>query len=146
MAYPSLVVHETENEYRAHFGRVYCVAPVRTFDGIMVRFRRRDFDHCFFETVCAKDDTFSHQRAERIDWIKVALQDRHSERYVGWNSKRKCHDYNRRVTIVMGDYVVVIAITGPSKADFVTAFVADTRTRRGRPSTIDMIRSGPKWA
>jgi hypothetical protein len=45
----------------------------------------------------------------------------------------------------MGDYVVVIVMTGPAKADFVTAYVADTPGTPGRPSTIEMIRRSPKW-
>ncbi len=91
-------------------------------------------------------DCFSWKRAQRLDWIKAALQDSQSERYVGWDKKRKRYDSSRRVTIVNGDYVVVIALRNPSRAVFVTAHVADTPPRRGRPSTIQQIRRGPKWA
>jgi len=46
----------------------------------------------------------------------------------------------------MGNYVVVIMLTGGKTADFVTAYLADTAGVRGRKSTIDLIRSGPKCA
>ena len=65
----------------------------------------------FFESVKTKDDTFSQMRAERIDWIRAALEDPKSERYVGWDKKRKRLDRRRRVTLVMGNYVVVIGIS-----------------------------------
>lgn len=148
MAYPPLLVLATATEYRAHFENVYCRCPVLTFDGIAVRFRKQSFNHCFFESTRRDGvkDLFSTKRAERIDWIKAALQDPTAERYCGWNKTKRRYDRSRRVTIVMGNYVVVIAITGPRIADFITAYVADPPTSSGRPSTIDQIRSGPKWA
>ncbi len=139
MACPSLVYYQTENEYRLHFEKIYCRAPVITFDGIAVSFKKQDFNHAFFETVVKKDDTFSSKRAERIDWIKAALKDPTSERYVGWNNKKKKHDYGRRVVLVMTNYVVVISIFKKDKARFVSAFVADN----GR--SLYMIRQNPKW-
>lgn len=119
-----------------------------TFDGIAVRFRKHRFDHCFFESSHRDKvkDRFSTLRAERMDWIKAALADPASERYWGWDGKKKCYDHTRRVTVVMGNYVVVIMLTGAKTADFVTAYVADTVGMRGRKSTIDLIRSGPKCA
>lgn len=134
-------------EYRTHFEQVYCLWPIMTFDGISVRFRKRDFDHCFFESSRrdGSKDEFSPKRAQRIDWIKVALQDSNSERYVGWDNIKKRHDKRRRVTLVMGNYVVVIAMTSAKMADFITAYVADTSGTPGRPSTVEMIRRSPKW-
>ena len=90
-------------------------------------------------------DTFSQRRAERLYWIKTALEDPSSERYQGWDKKRKRYDANRRVIVVMGNYVVVIAITGAKTADFKTAFVAETQTSTGQFSTIDKIRRSPEW-
>ena len=147
MSYPPLATYRTEAEYRLHFDQVYCRGSIKTFDGILVRFRKSIFEHCFFES-SRRDkskDTFSIKRAERIDWIKRALCDPDSERYVGWDKRRKRYNRSRRVTIVMGNYVVVIKLTGTGKADFVTAFLADTHRSMGRPSTIDLIRRGPKW-
>ena len=139
MQYPPLVQYNCAKQYGAHFHSAYCRGPVTTFDGIAVRFRRTDFDHCFFESVSAKDDTFSSARAERIDWIKAALQDPNSERYLGWDKKKRKYRKDRRVTVVMGNYVVVIALTNASSGDFVTAFVADNA------STLQKIRTSPKW-
>ncbi len=141
MAYPALVIYSTESDYQEHFERLYCRGPIVTLDGIPIRFQKRQFFHAFFESVRTKDDTFSNKRAERIDWIKAALQDPNSERFIGWDNRKKRYDGSRRVTVVMGNYVVVIAIQRrKNKGRFITAYVADS----GR--TMRMIRRGPKWA
>ena len=67
MAYPPLLELPGEAEYRAHFEATYCRGPIRAFDGIEVRFRKRDFDHCCFES-SRRDgakDAFSQPRAKR---------------------------------------------------------------------------------
>jgi hypothetical protein len=137
-AAPALVIYATEDEYREHFRRVYCLGPVMTFDGIAVRFRTGMFDHCFFESIAARDDTFSRLRAERIDWIASALQDPSAELFVGWDNKKKRPATNRRVTIVVGDYLTIIQMKGAKDAVFITAFVAG-------PSTIAKVRRSPHW-
>lgn len=141
MAYPPLVQYQTIDEYRAHYERVYCREPITTFDGIDVRFRKNRFGHCFYESSRRNQvkDKFSIQRAERIDWIKTALQDPDAELYVGWDGTRKRYDRNHRVTLVVGNYVVVIRLSGTKKAQFVTAYVADS------PSTLQKIKGNPKW-
>jgi len=140
MGYPPFVVYSTEAEYRFHFEQVYCRGPIFTFDNVPIRFQKRQFFHAFFESVRIKDDTFSQKRAKRIDWIKAALQDPYSERYVGWDNRKKRYDDARRVTVVMGNYVVVIALNRrKNRGRFITAYVADS----GR--TISMIRNGPRW-
>ena len=117
-----------------------------TFDGIRVRFRKNDFFHAFFESRGGgKDNVFSRKRAERMDWIESALKDPNSERYEGWISKKKSYSRKRRVCIVNRKYVVVIRVGNNMNASFITAFLADTPSRKGRPSTIDQIRKGPKW-
>ncbi len=148
MPYPSLLGLSGEAQYRAHFETTYCAGPVFTFDGVEVRFRRSDFDHCCFES-SRRDrskDRFSRSRAERLDWIGAALRDPNAELFIGWDRNRKRYDPNRRVAVVMQNYVVVIAITGPNRADFVTAYLAETQSQKpARPSTLDRIRSSPKW-
>jgi len=47
VSYPPLVKYRTEAEYRLHFEQVYCRGSVKTFDGILVRFHKSVFDHCF---------------------------------------------------------------------------------------------------
>lgn len=148
MEYPPFVKYKTPDDYRVHFERIYCCGPIITFDGIAVRFRKCKFAHDFYES-SKRDknkDLFSWKRAERIDWIKVALEDPNSERYEGWDNERKRYDPGRRVAIVMGNYVVVIALVGPKDADFITAYVVNEKSRPGRPSTTELIRRGPKWA
>lgn len=147
MNYPPFVCYKTIDEYREHFYAVYCKEPIECFDGIKVRFRKSDFDHAFYESSRrdGNKNIFSQCRAERIDWIKTALQDTESERYVGWDNTQKQYDRNRRVTIVMGNYVVVIIITGEKKAVFKTAFVDRGIRRPGKPTTVDQIRNSPKW-
>ena len=139
MPYPPLIHYETEAQYRSHFERVYCLKEIVTFDGIAVRFKKNDFEHAFYESSSTKDDTFSHGRAQRIDWIKAALEDPKSERYLGWDNKRKRYDRRRRVALVMGNYVVVIGINSKGKGRFITAFVADSSR------TVHMIRQNPAW-
>lgn len=148
MAYPLFVKYATPDEYRVHFERVYCCGPITTFDGIAVRFRKDKFAHDFYES-SKRDktkDRFSWKRAERIDWIKAALEDPNSERYEGWDKEHKRYDPDRRVAVVMGNYVVVIALVGPKDANFITAYAADATSGPGRPSTLDLIRRGPEWA
>ena len=147
MSYPPLLKLATAAQYRTHFENIYCRGPITTFDGIQVRFRKRDFNHCFFES-SRRDgakDQFSLRRAERMDWIKVALQDKDADRYLGWDKKKRAYTRTRRVAVVMGNYVVVIALATQKRADFVTAFVADTAGSAGRASTLDQIKAGPKW-
>ena len=141
MAYPPLVQYETVDEYRVHYERVYCRQPITTFDGIAVRFRKSRFNNCFYESTRRNQgkDTFCTQRAERINWIKAALQDPNAELYVGWNGKKKRYDQSHRVALVIGDYIVVIRLSGKQNAQFVTAYVADS------PSTIAKIKRSPKW-
>ena len=142
MSMPSLLALPDEAAYRAHFEALYCRGPIVTFDGIQVRFRRSDFDHCCFESDrrTRQKAYFSHVRAERIDWIQAALQDQNADLRVGWDNSRKRYDRGRRVAIVSGNYIVIVAIQScGSRARFITAYVADT----GR--TLQLIKTSPKW-
>ncbi len=141
MAYPPLVIYATEAEYRSHYETVYCRDLITTFDGINVRFRKRNFSHCFYESTKRNQekDQFSSLRASRMDWIKAALKDPAADLYVGWDRKRKCYDKSHRVSVVVGNYIVVIRLTGTMKAEFVTAYVADS------DSTLERIRKSPRW-
>ncbi|MHB1391131.1 MAG: hypothetical protein ACYCXF_07875 [Thermoleophilia bacterium] len=91
MAEPPLVRYSTIDEYHNHFKRIYCRAPVLTFDCIEVRFRIKSFSHCFYESSQRNlvKDKFSKTRAERIDWIKAALQDPNLNYIVVGIEKRK---------------------------------------------------------
>lgn len=141
LEYPPLVYYGTEAEYRLHYERIYCKETITTFDGINVRFRKERFDHCFYESKGRNrvKDLFSEKRAQRIDWIKTALKDSDAELYIGWDRKRKRHDPGHRVALVVKDYVVVIRIGNNKKAQFVTAYVADSA------STLAKIKGSPKW-
>lgn len=140
---PPKVYYTSEGEYRAHFEQVYCQGPIITFDGIPVRFRKDDFDHCMFESSKRNNikDTFAKERSERIDWIKETLINPEAELYQSWDKAKKCHDPNGRIAIVYEDFAVVIRLykdnTGELKARFVTAFYAD--------NSINKIRGNPKW-
>ncbi len=139
--YPPLLSLADEAAYRFHFENLYCRGAVMTHDGMTVRFRKTDFDHCFFEST-RRDlvkDKFSDIRAERMEWIAVALQDTAVQRFQGWDRDTRKYDKNRRVTLVCGNYVVVIGISSPTSARFITAYVADT------PSTLAKLKTSPKW-
>ena len=45
-----------------------------------------------------------------MDWIEAALEDPESERYMGWDKKKRRHMRARRVAIVMHNYVVIIQL------------------------------------
>jgi hypothetical protein len=141
LAYPPLLSIADEASARAYFEAIYCQGTIKTFDGLEVRFRKSDFPHCCYESSQRNDvkDTFSLLRAQRLHWIVLALQDPCSGRFVGWDNKTKSYDKTRRVTLVMGDFVVVIALTRPGQAIFITAYVADS------PYTLAKIKSSPKW-
>ena len=143
MPVPPKVIYPAVAEYRQHFERVYCNGTILTFDGIAVRFRKEDFDHCMFES-SKRDkvkDQFSKERSERIDWIKATLENPEAELYQGWDGKQKCYLPDRRVSVVYEEFVVVIQLVGhphgPRKAIFITAYLAD--------NNIDRIKRGPKW-
>jgi len=124
-----------------HYKQLYCAGPIPTFDGIMVRFDRVDFLHLFFESSKrdGNKDTFSTRRAERIDWIKAALQDPKAELFQGYDNKTKVCRPDRRVCVVSGNYVVIIVLTDVKKAKIVTAFVIDD------PEVLKSLKASPKW-
>lgn len=139
---PALVHYSTVDEYRDHYQRCYCDVKISTFDGLRVYFPKRQFEDAFFESADrrARDKSvFSLARAERMDWIRAALEDPTAELYQGWDRDRKVIDRDRRITLVYGNYVVVLLVRGKhNSAIFITAYVAST-------STIMKIRSSPRW-
>jgi hypothetical protein len=114
-----------------------------TFDSYKVRFRKSIFEHAFYESTHRDKikDMFSTKRAERMDWIKYALQDPNSDIRNGYDNKRKRFTINRRVTIISGNYIVIIRIKSRQlkEAEFITAYVADSQT------TSQKILTSPKW-
>lgn len=139
---PPLVKYESVQEYKEHFVNKYCKEPIKTFDEFEVKFYEDMFEHAFYESSDRRGskDIFSLNRAERIDWIENVLKDEDAELYMGYDSKNKRNDWNRRVTIINEDnYVVVIQIIRDNRAKFVTAYVADS------PNTAISIRQGLKW-
>lgn len=142
---PSLIYYSSENEYYKHFCRMYCDSnkPIYTFDNIRVDFYPRQFNHAFYESIdIIKSDKlkFSRKRAERIDWIKWALENQNAILYQGWDKKKKSHNSRRRVCVTDINYIVVIQLKSAQReAFFITAFLADT------PRTLQQIMSNPKW-
>jgi hypothetical protein len=136
---PPLKAFADAVECGKHYNQVYCAGPIPTFDGIMVRFDKRDFLHLFFESRGGTKNVFSIRRSERIDWIKAALQDPNAELFQGYDKTRKTYAPERRLCLVSGDYVVVIALTDVDKAHIITAFVIDD------PAALQQIKSSPKW-
>ncbi len=142
MSMPPLLSFDNEAAYRTHFEAIYCKGPIVTFDGITVRFKKTDFDHCCFESNrrTRQKQYFSLKRAERLDWIQATLKDPGADLRVGWDNTRGRYDRDRRVAVVSGNYIVIIALQDcRSKARFITAYVADT----GR--TLQLIKTSPRW-
>lgn len=104
MPLPPLIELGTEDEYRKKFESIYCRNTITTFDSIIVRFRKNNFDHCFYATDrrTREKTVFDPIRAKRILWIKSALEDSNAKLFVGWDSKSKRTDYKRRVCVISG--------------------------------------------
>lgn len=144
MPLPPLLIYATAAEYKTHYERHYQRATIITFDGIRVYFKPQKFGHAFYENSQGKagaKDVFAPDRAQRMDWIRLTLENPNADIYVGWNKAKKCHEEDRRVSVVFDDFVVVIELSlnkkGELKAEFVTCYLAD--------QSIQRIRSSPKW-
>jgi len=138
---PALLKLDSVAIYEGFFNVTYCLKPLLTHDGLAVRFRKRDFSHCAYESSRrdGNKDTFSPQRAERLGWIREALQDPNLTLYAGWDKKKRRYDHNSRVTIMIDDLVVVIRLKSATEADFVTCYVADT------PASKVKLLTSPRW-
>lgn len=140
---PPILRLPDEAAYRAHYEHTLCRGGIFTHDGIPVFFRKQEFYHAFFESSGRRgeNDVFSLVRAERMDWIAAALADPGAQRFQGWLKRERRHDPTRRVTVVMGDFVVIIALRkrrdGRLKANFITCFKAD--------NSIGKILRAPLW-
>ena len=136
-----LVKNKSINEYKQIFISEYCNnQSITTFDNVIVKFYSEDFDHAFYRSSnwTVKDKSvFSTSRAEKILWIKEALNDGNAILKQGWDNKRKQANPTRRVAVVNRNYIVVINIFN-NKARFITAYVADSRA-------LGKILSNPNW-
>lgn len=126
MAYKKIKSYQsTEAELRKIWREEYCEKEIRTFDNVQVLFFEEMFDHVFYESAnrrAKEKSILSLNRLEKIYWIKDTLQDSTAILKKGWDAKRKEYFKDRRVAIVKGNYVVIIAFTGFLKANFVTAY------------------------
>jgi hypothetical protein len=140
--YKQLIAKDyTEEEFREMWRSHYCRRAIFTFDGIRVRFYDSNFDHAFYESSDrrqANKDMLSRRRLSRILWIKDALEDPEAEIHVGYLSKSLFQSGKRRVTLVKGNYVVVIQLYKDNEANFITAFVGDEEK-------IKKVKSDPLW-
>lgn len=140
---PPLLKLADQAAYRAHYESTLCRGGIVTHDGIPVFFRKAEFDHAFFESSGRRgeNDVFSSDRAMRMDWIAAALADQQALRFQGWDKKRNQSDPARRVTVVIDDFVVVIALRlineNTLKANFVTCYCAN--------NSIGKIKASPLW-
>jgi hypothetical protein len=141
MPLPPLLLLSDEAAYRAHWVRNYAAnSPIRTFDGIPVRFTAGQFRHAFYQdSHRGADDkaVFARDRAERMDWIATVLADASCDLRRRVMQNRQI----RRIAMVPDQqYAVIIGFErGSSRAYFVTAYVPDS------PRTWQNMRSNPKW-
>jgi hypothetical protein len=115
-------------EFREIWKNEYCLGPIQTFDSVMVFCYEDMFDHVFFESanrIKGDKSILSLNRLEKIHWIKAALQDPDAILKSGWDKSTKSYFDNRRISIVKGNYVVVIMFTGYLKAKLITAYEKD---------------------
>jgi len=135
----------TEEQMREIWHNEYVSQHIDTHDGIRVKFYDDNFDHAFFESSgrnvsknsAFHKDVLSYQRLSRIHWIREVLEDPYAEMYVGYDSKKKSYNRSSRVSVVKGNYVVVIQIYRERMARFITAYVAN--------NSIGKIKQSPKW-
>lgn len=140
-----VVKNYTETDLRELWATEYCRKVIHTHDGIRVHFYDNNFDHAFYESSVRKGggnrpkskDIFSPRRVARMMWIKDVLADKDAKMYEGYDSKTKSYTKSKRVSVVKGDYVVIIQLYRELEARFITAYVAD--------NSIDKIKSGPEW-
>ena len=136
----------SEADLRKIWSEEYCRKIIKTHDGIRVHFYDSNFNHAFYESSVRNGsrnkpkskDEFSYRRAARMMWIKEVLADKEAKMYVGYDSKTKGYSRSKRVSVVKGDYVVVIQLYKDDQARFITAYVAD--------NSIGKITSGPEWS
>jgi len=147
MSLPPLLQLKSESEYRDHWRHEYVTCgPVTTADNIPVYFSVDRFNHTFYESdrkSSRKLPTISQVRVERMDWIKLTLQQSNAELFWGWDKHNRKHSPDRRFAVFYQEFVVVILITknaatGMVKGKFVTAYLAD--------KNIAQIRRSPKWS
>ena len=132
----------TTEELRKIWSDTYCDKSITTFDNIEVRFYSNMFDHCFYESENRrkKDKSIlSYNRLEKIFWIKDALEDPNTIIKQGWDSKQKKYDNSRRVTLIKGNYIVVIIIYADKKARFITAYEINNERN------LELINNSPNW-
>lgn len=146
LEYRQIVVKDyTEDELRELWRQEYCRQEIYTHDGVRVKFYDSNFDHAFYESSVRKQsghkqghkDVLSPVRLSRMLWIKDTLVDPDAVMYDGYDSKKKKHNPNKRVSVVKGNYVVVIELQKQGHATFITAYVAD--------NSIEKIKQSPKW-
>ena len=134
MAYKKIKSYDfSEEELRKMWSDIYCEK---------VHFYSNMFDHCFYESDnrWEKDKSIlSYNRLQRIHWIKDALEDPDAIKKQGWIKKLKTHDNKRRVTLVKGNYIVVIVIYAEKRARFITAYEVNDA------DNLELIKNSPDW-
>ena len=144
MSQPPFLILNTPREYKEYYESNYQRETIFTFDGVRIFFKPEKFGHAFYENSQHKagaKDAFSPERAKRMSWIKLTLEHPQADLFKGWNKATKQYDDDRRVSVVFGDFVVVIQLSlksdGGLKGNFITCYVAD--------NSINKIRNSPKW-
>jgi len=105
-----------------------------------VIFPKGRFEHLFYESskkLRDHKDTFARDRAERIDWIAAALQDKDAEIFYGWNRMEKRIDPAFLVFVVQFNYIVVVKKRNWRSGRIATAYLA-------KPYVLQMIESKPR--
>jgi len=132
-----------EQAYLDYFYKYFIRQEIFTFDGIRIYFRKSHFYHAFFETNVAHKDCFSLDRARHMPDILTILQSPVSICRCGWNNREQRHDYHRRVSYLLGTFLVVVLLsrnkqTGVVTGEFITCFEADE-------ITFSRIQKDPIW-
>lgn len=143
----SVLILPGDNEYRSHYQSTLANGPkgFRLGDGstVPVFFDRGAFDHAFFTSTPGNTTKgpLDRGRAERMNDIAPTLLDSQSDRFAGWDKRKKTHHHGRVVCVAAGDFVVVVRMgltrRQTLRGSFVTCYVAD--------NSIGKIRQSPIW-
>lgn len=130
MILPPTLELENEQAYLDYFYKNYMKQKICTFDGFRIYFRKGHFYHAFFETTVAHKDTFSKDRARHMPEIRTILESPESICRCGWIPQEHRHDYRKRVSYLLGPFIVVVFLTrnqntGIITGEFITCFETD---------------------
>ena len=98
---------------------------------------KKNFLYILYENLYLKNKS-TYQRQQKLNQSGPFLS-KDALLKQGWIKKNKSYTNSRRVTLVKGNYIVVILIFKKNKARFITAYEIDN------DENLEDIKSSPDW-